>query len=88
MPRPRAHAWRRPRPTSERATHGGSCAQSNRAARDGGQGTEVPIDATGTFLFADNQESDSISAFRIDPRTGVLSDTGARASVPSPVYVR
>ncbi len=45
------------------------------------------IDAAGTFLFAANQESDSISAFRIDPRNGVLTDTGARASVPSPVYV-
>ena len=45
------------------------------------------IDPTGTFLFAANQESDSIAAFRIDPRTGALADTGARASVPSPVFV-
>ena len=45
------------------------------------------FDPTGTFLLAANQESDSIVAFRIDPGSGALTDTGARVSVPAPVFV-
>jgi 6-phosphogluconolactonase len=45
------------------------------------------IDPSGAFLIAANQESDTIALFRIDGETGALADTGARARVPSPVYV-
>ena len=45
------------------------------------------IDPTGAFLIAANQESDTIVLFRIDAETGALAETGARARVPSPVYV-
>jgi 6-phosphogluconolactonase len=45
------------------------------------------IDPTGAFLIAANQESDTVVLFRIDEQTGALEDTGARARVPSPVYV-
>jgi 6-phosphogluconolactonase len=45
------------------------------------------IDPLGDFLIAANQESDSLAAFRIDPATGDLTDTGRRATVPSPVCV-
>ena len=45
------------------------------------------IDPSGAFLIAANQESDTIALFRIDTETGALADTGARARVPSPVYV-
>lgn len=45
------------------------------------------LDPGGTYLIVANQESDAISAFRIDGTTGALSDTGARARVPAPVFV-
>ena len=45
------------------------------------------IDPTGAFLIAANQESDTIVLFRIDADTGALAEAGARAHVPSPVYV-
>jgi len=38
-------------------------------------------------LLAANQESHSLVLFRIDQKTGALAETGARASVPSPVFV-
>ncbi|HTI52344.1 MAG TPA: beta-propeller fold lactonase family protein, partial [Planctomycetaceae bacterium] len=46
------------------------------------------IDPTGAFLLAENQASDSIVVFRIDPQTGLLSDTGHKLDVGSPVCVR
>jgi 6-phosphogluconolactonase len=45
------------------------------------------IDPTGTFLLAENQGSDTIVAFQIDPTSGTLTPTGAVAQVPSPVCV-
>jgi 6-phosphogluconolactonase len=45
------------------------------------------IDPTGDFLLAENQLSDSIVEFRIDPATGGLTPTGQTLSVPSPVCV-
>lgn len=46
------------------------------------------IDPTGTFLLAENQQSDTIVVFRIDPQTGLLTDTGNKLEVFSPVCVR
>jgi 6-phosphogluconolactonase len=43
------------------------------------------IDPTGRFLLAENQNSNSIAVFRIDPTSGSLATTGETASVPSPV---
>ncbi len=45
------------------------------------------IGGDGTYLLAANQESDTITAFRIDGETGALSDMGAKVQVPSPVFV-
>jgi 6-phosphogluconolactonase len=45
------------------------------------------IDPTGTYLFAANQNSDSIVQFRIDPNSGRLTPTGQVLEVPSPVCV-
>lgn len=45
------------------------------------------IDPGGAFLLAANQESDSIALFRVDRETGTLTDTGARAAAPSPVFI-
>jgi len=45
------------------------------------------IDPTGKYLFAANEESNSIVMFRVDPKTGRLTDTGQVLDVPSPVCV-
>jgi 6-phosphogluconolactonase len=43
------------------------------------------IDPTGQFLLAENQNSNSIVVFRIDPATGTLSQVSITEGVPSPV---
>ncbi len=43
------------------------------------------IDPGGRFLYALNEDSDSIVAFAIDPHTGRLHPTGTRAQSGSPV---
>ena len=45
------------------------------------------LDPTGAFLLVANQESDTIALVRVDANSGALTDTGARASVPAPVFV-
>lgn len=45
------------------------------------------LDASGSYLLAANQDSDSIAAFRVDAVSGTLVDTGTRAQVWSPVFV-
>jgi 6-phosphogluconolactonase len=47
----------------------------------------IAIDPTGKYLFAANQESNNIAVFRIDAKTGRLSDTGQVLDVPSPVCI-
>jgi 6-phosphogluconolactonase (cycloisomerase 2 family) len=69
-------------------------ASDHRLTRVGLHGTHgktprhFAIDPTGAFLIAANQDSDSLVVFRIDPDTGLLTDTIARAHVPSPACVR
>lgn len=46
------------------------------------------IEPAGAFLIAANQDSDSLVVFRVDRQTGLLSDTGGRARIPSPACVR
>lgn len=46
------------------------------------------IDPTGSFLLAENQSSNTITVFRIDPDSGELHPTGHQLKVPSPVCVR
>jgi 6-phosphogluconolactonase len=46
------------------------------------------IDPAGRFLLAANQDSDTIVAFRIDPRTGRLRPTGAVTEAPTPVCIK
>ena len=60
------------------------------------RGTRVPsggqsprhfsVDATGTFLFVGNENSNNVLVMRIDPRTGVPSPVGEELSVPSPRF--
>ena len=45
------------------------------------------IDPTGRFLFVANQESNNIVVFKIDPKTGRLTDTGQILKAPSPVCI-
>lgn len=46
------------------------------------------IDPTGTFLLAENQDSDTVVVFRIDPETGKLTATGQKLDVPMPVCAK
>ena len=45
------------------------------------------IDPSGTFLYAANQNTDTIGVFRIDQATGSLTPTGADVHTPTPVDV-
>jgi 6-phosphogluconolactonase len=45
------------------------------------------IDPTGSFLFAANQESGTTVLFRIDTKTGALTETGQQLQVPAPVCI-
>ena len=45
----------------------------------------VALDPDGAFLFACNQNSDTIVTFRVDAATGALEPPGPVAAVPSPV---
>ena len=42
----------------------------------------------GDMLLVANQETDTVVAMRIDPKTGALSATGQVAAVPSPVCLQ
>ena len=46
------------------------------------------IDPKGEYLFAANQDSDTIIIFRINPKTGKLTAVGKPVSVPSPVCLK
>jgi len=46
------------------------------------------FDPTGNFLLAANQNSDNIVIFKVDKKTGKLTDTGKTISIPSPVCVK
>jgi hypothetical protein len=42
----------------------------------------------GIYLVAENQDSDSIVVFRIDPATGGLEQVGEPLGIPMPVCIR
>jgi 6-phosphogluconolactonase len=46
------------------------------------------IDPKGEYLFAANQDSDTINMFRIHPKTGKLTAVGKPVTVPSPVCLK
>jgi 6-phosphogluconolactonase len=46
------------------------------------------IDPTGRWLLVANQNGNNVVLFRIDPQTGMLSDTGKRIELPSPVCLK
>jgi len=45
------------------------------------------LDPTGEYLFAANQNSDTVVPFKVDPNTGKLTSTGQPIQVPKPVCV-
>ena len=45
------------------------------------------LDPTGELLYAANQNSDSIVAFRVDAETGALAPTGQVIATASPVCI-
>jgi 6-phosphogluconolactonase len=46
------------------------------------------IDPSGKFLLAGNQRSNTIIIFRIDAKTGLLTDTGKKLEIPAPVCLK
>ena len=46
------------------------------------------FDPSGNFLLVANQNSDNVVIFKIDKKTGLLTDTGKRIDVPNPVCVK
>ncbi|HEX9510350.1 MAG TPA: lactonase family protein [Puia sp.] len=46
------------------------------------------IDPSGKYLLVGNQRSNSIIIFRIDAKTGLLTDTGKKLEVPAPVCLK
>ncbi|TAE22713.1 MAG: lactonase family protein [Cytophagales bacterium] len=46
------------------------------------------VHPSGQFVLVANQDTDNIVVFRRDPQTGMLTDTGERAKVPSPVCLK
>jgi 6-phosphogluconolactonase len=57
----------------------------NTVSTGGKEPRHFAIDPTGNFLLAENQNSNSIVVFRIDPATGALSQVSTTDGVPSPV---
>jgi 6-phosphogluconolactonase len=49
---------------------------------------DFEIDPSGKFLLAGNQDSNTIVTFAIDQETGLLSETGYVAEVPTPVCIK
>jgi len=49
---------------------------------------DFEIDPSGRFLLAANQDTDTIVTFAIDQDTGMLSETGFVAEVPTPVCLK
>jgi len=46
------------------------------------------IDPSGSFLLVANQDSDNVVTFRIDQATGMLTETGMDANIPTPVCLK
>ena len=46
------------------------------------------LDPSGQFLLAANQQSNSIFVFKRDKASGLLTSTGQRIEVPSPVCLK
>jgi 6-phosphogluconolactonase len=46
------------------------------------------IDPTGNFVLVANQDSDNITIFKRDMKTGMLAPTGKEISVPNPVCLK
>ena len=62
-------------------------AQDNIYVTDSGVGKIFVFDPSGKFLLAENQNTNTIVEFRIDPVNGKLTPTGETLSVPSPVCI-
>jgi 6-phosphogluconolactonase len=63
----------------------GALAQAAYVPTGGKEPRHFAIDPAGNFLLAEDQLSDKIVTFRIDPKTGALTPTGDTVEVPSPV---
>ena len=73
-----------PMPSMARPAHS---VTSGHTATGGRTPRNFAIDPTGTFLYAANQDTDTIVTFRLDKDTGLPEPTGHVTPVPSPVCV-
>ena len=62
----------------------GELARIGETSTMGDYPSQCQIDPTGSFLFACNRRSDSITSFKIDRQTGLLTFTGHYTAVGSP----
>lgn len=46
------------------------------------------FDPTGNFLLVAHQKSDDIVIFKVNKKTGLLTDTGKRINIPNPVCIK
>jgi 6-phosphogluconolactonase len=65
----------------------GELTQIQRTSSGGEKPWGFGIDSSGKWLLVANQRSGKINVFGIDTATGMLSDTGQSAEVPTPVAV-
>ena len=67
------------------ASDSGRLALAQTVATGGRWPRNFAVDPSGRHLLVANQRSDSVVGFAIDARTGLLSPSGARVDLPSPV---
>ena len=63
----------------------GKLTAAGRVPTGGKEPRHFAIDPAGRYLLAENQLSDTIVTFRIDPATGQLSRQTGETALPSPV---
>jgi 6-phosphogluconolactonase len=59
-----------------------------RAPLAGKTPVQLCLDPTGAFLFAANSGSNRLSVFKINPKTGLLTDTSLAVEVPEPTAMQ
>ena len=65
----------------------GRLKQLQRIAAGGTMPWHFAIHASNRWLIAANRDADTLAVFRINPRTGLLSDSNQRLAVPKPVFI-
>jgi 6-phosphogluconolactonase len=62
--------------------------QANVMTSGGKTPRDIALAAEGRLLLSANQESDTVTVFRVDPRTGTPTRTGVTLTTPSPTCIQ